>query len=107
MEGEMLRKKYAFFSFNNPEVIEERNKRIAERIGKKIGYNAEKIRDMCNKINIMTKDSTPQNLLEYLYKKLMTAKTGISREYIQKIIVTCHEEAFGWLRNTYQDLRDG
>ena len=103
----MLRKKDSFFSFNNPEVIEERNKRIAQWIGDKLGYSPERIRDMCNKINVLTKDSTPQKLLEYLYEKLWAAKPAIKREDIQKAITTCHQDAFGWLQNTYQDLRDG
>jgi len=102
----MLRKKDALFSLNSPKVIEERNTRIAEWIGKKLGYGNEKTRDMRNKITVLTKDSAPQKLLEYLYETLYAAKPGISREEIQEAIKACHEEAFGWLQNTYQNSRD-
>ena len=103
----MIRKKDTPLSLNDPEVIEERNNRIAERMGKKLGYSQEKTRGLCSMINILAIDPAPQKLLEYLYEKQWAAKPGISRADIQRLITECHEEAFGWLQNTYQNLRDG
>ena len=100
----MLQKKECFFNFNNPEVIEERNKLIAERIGRELRYNGTKIRDLCNNIDVLSQDPTPRRLREYLYEKLWAAKSDISREGVQKIITTCHEEAFDRLQKAYPDL---
>lgn len=102
----MLRKQETIIKFDSPEVIDERNRRIAALVAKKIGYSEEKARDLFCTLNILTKDSTPQKLLEYLYEKLWPVQSGVKREDIQGAITKCHEDAIVWLQNTQQNMRD-
>jgi len=88
------KKKEIFFTFNNSDVIEERNRLIAEKVGKILKYSNGKIQDLCGKINVLSENLVPHLLLEYLYEKLWTATPGISRKDIQNIISSCHSEAF-------------
>ena len=91
------------FDFNSPEIIAERNKLIAERIGQTLGYGAGKMADMCKKVDALSQDISPRKLLEYLYEKLWTAKPDISREDVQRVITTCHGEALDRLQSTQSD----
>lgn len=102
----MSQRREEVFRFDSPEIIEERNRRIAALMAKKLGLNADKARDLCSTINILSKDSSPQKLLEYLYEKLWPVQSGIKREDIQKAITRCHEDAIGWLQNTRQNAHD-
>lgn len=103
---EMPQKQDAVLIFDSPEVIEERNRRIAELVGKKLEFSVGKTRDLHNTLGVLSKDSSPQKLVEFLYTKLWPAQSGIKREDIQKAITRCHEDAIGWLQNTHHNPQD-
>jgi len=92
--------------FDGPEVMEERNRRIANLVGKQLGYSVEKARDLYNTIGLLTKDPSPQKLLEFLYEKLWTVHAGVKRDDIRNAVTKCHEDALGWLQNTSQNSRE-
>lgn len=103
----MLRNKGTLRNFNDPDVIEERNKRLAAWVWKKLdGKDAEKIRHICNELNFVARDAALPKLLEYIHEKLRSVRPAISRADILKAVTTCHEEAFGWLQHTHHDARD-
>ena len=88
----MLEQKETFVELTTPEVIEERNRLVAARIGKELGYGAEKMQKLLNEINSFSHD--PRQMIEVMYKKLWPLKNTFSRDEIQKIINKCHVEAF-------------
>jgi hypothetical protein len=92
-------KKTAAPDFNAPEILAERNRLIAERIGLKLDYGPGKVEDMRRKIDILAADPAPRKLLEYIYEKLWMAKPGISREDVQAIFASCHSEALDRLQS--------
>ncbi len=102
----MLQKKEDLFSFDNAEVIAERNKLIAERVGKMLEYGNGKIQDLCRKLNSVSEDPSPRALLEFLYERMWSSKPGINRDVVQNIIATCHGEAFDGLQYARPDLWD-
>lgn len=102
----MLRSKDMTLDFHDPEVLEERNRRIAGWIVKKLGVSEEKIRPISCELNLITREARLQKVQEYIHEKLQTANPPVSREEIHQAVVSCHEDAMDWLQNTYQDLRD-
>ena len=101
----MIETKEAFTNLNAPEVIEERNKLIAARIGKELGYSTGKMQEIFSELSAFSADPTPRRIIECLYQRFWPRKTR--REDIQKIINKCHEEAFEWFQRTHLHLLIG
>jgi hypothetical protein len=105
MGDNMLGTKEAFFAnLNAPQVIEERNKLVAARVGKELAYGTEKMQKLFGEISQLSGD--PKRMLESLYVQLWPKKQ-MSRGDIQNIINRCHEEALEWFQQTYPDLLVG
>jgi hypothetical protein len=103
----MLRNNGTERNYNDPDVIEERNKRLAVWLSRVLdGADSEKIRHICKELNLVTNDVASQKLIEYLHESLRDVRPALSRADILKRVTSCHEEAFGWLQHTYYDVRD-
>jgi hypothetical protein len=98
--------------FNAPEVIWERNKLVADRVGIILKYDPGKIENLHAKLNTLSEDPLSKKMLEYIYEKLYIAThsrdvvrgdKSISRDAIQSIITTCQIEAFEGLLNIGAD----
>jgi len=93
--------------FNAPEVIWERNKLVAQRVGIMLKYNDGKIETLHAKLNTLSEDPLSKKALEYLYEKLYIAthhdEKSFSRDVIQSIMTTCQIEAFEGLLNIGAD----
>jgi hypothetical protein len=97
MGDNMLEPEKAFVILNTPQVIEERNKLIAARIGKELGYGAGKMQKLFDELNAFSSD--PKRIVECIYSKFWPSK--VSRDAIQSIINRCHEKAFEAWQETY------
>lgn len=95
----MLEAKDAFINLNSSEVIEERNRLVAARIGRELDYGPEKMQKLFGEIHKLTTD--PRRMIECLYVKLWPKDNKFTRDAIQNIINRCHEEAFEGLQQVY------
>jgi hypothetical protein len=100
MGDNMLETKEISANLNAPQVIEERNRLIAARIGRELGYGAGKMQNIFNELNEFSSD--PKRAVECIYEKFWPNK--ISRDAIRNIINRCHEEAFEAWQHTYTDV---
>jgi hypothetical protein len=98
----MLGTKEDFINLTAPAVIEERNRLIAARVCMEIGFGAGRMQKLHTEINSLSHDT--RLVVEMLYKNIWPVNHTLSRDHIQKLVNTCHADAFETLQQLHLTL---